>query len=232
MSAMPTFSHHPLSVSPSHNLSSGSALGNNGSQQCLMQSNSQQPLQSQQLQRDLISPSPYQCHMSVRSGPLTPTASSVSASSLAAAAAAAYDSLGLVVSGSSSGGSVTRRNDSDITAHSDTKSCGCLLSSTTGCARCIGNSSAYNSARHSPSSPSQNGSSIYPLNPSTPFGLTNNTNGATGKYPRHSYYFQLTLISAISIVAGLISPGVSVPIPVAIPVQPSDMTSQYWSRLQ
>lgn len=62
------------------------------SQQCLMQSNSQQ---SQQLNRDLISPSPYQCHMSVRSGPLTP-GPSVSASSLAAAAAAAYDSLGLV----------------------------------------------------------------------------------------------------------------------------------------
>lgn len=57
-----------------------------------MQSNSQQ---SQQLNRDLISPSPYQCHMSVRSGPLTP-GPSVSASSLAAAAAAAYDSLGLV----------------------------------------------------------------------------------------------------------------------------------------
>lgn len=110
-----------------------------------MQSNSQQ---SQQLNRDLISPSPYQCHMSVRSGPLTP-GPSVSASSLAAAAAAAYDSLGLV-SGPNS-------------------------------------ASAYNTSRHSPSSPCPQTSSaggLYSFNTNTsvPFGLPNSSNGTTGKY--------------------------------------------------
>lgn len=155
MSAMPAFSHHhhhhtppsigPLSVSPTHTGSSA-GLSTNTSHQCLMQSNGHQPLQSQQLQRDLISPSPYQCHMSVRSGPLTPTASSMSASSLAAAAAAAYDSLGLVVGGTSGGGS------------------------------------SYNSARHSPCSP-QSGPNLYPLNSHTgPFGLSNSTNGTTGRF--------------------------------------------------
>lgn len=156
MSAMPTFSHHhhhhtpptptigPLSISPT-GASSSVSLSNQSSQQCLMQSNSQSLGQSQQLQRDLISPSPYQCHMSVRSGPLTPTPSSVSASSLAAAAAAAYDSLGLVVSSASG--------------------------------------TNYNSARHSPLSPSQSANSgLYPLNSnsSVPFGLTNSSN-TTGK---------------------------------------------------
>ncbi|XP_031632545.1 paired box protein Pax-6 isoform X1 [Contarinia nasturtii] len=181
MSAMSSFSHHhhtppssigPLSVSPTH---TGASHGppTSVSQQCLMQSNSQQ---SQQLNRDLISPSPYQCHMSVRSGTLTP-GPSVSASSLAAAAAAAYDSLGLV-SGPNS-------------------------------------ASTYNTSRHSPSSPSQTSSAggLYSFNSqsSVPFGLPNSSNGTTG----------------------LISPGVSVPIPVAIPVQTTDMTSSaYWSRLQ
>lgn len=157
-----------------------------------MQSNSQQ---SQQLNRDLISPSPYQCHMSVRSGPLTP-GPSVSASSLAAAAAAAYDSLGLV-SGPNS-------------------------------------ASTYNTSRHSPSSPSQTsagGLYSFNANSSVPFGLPNSSNGTTGKqYIRFVFQFHINrLVNLI----GLISPGVSVPIPVAIPVQTTDMTSSaYWSRLQ
>lgn len=116
-----------------------------------MQSNSQQ---SHQLQRDLISPSPYQCHMSVRSGPLTPTASSASTPSIAAATAAAYDSIGLIASGAS-----TSTNN--------------VLSS---------GSAVYSSARHSPCSPSQSSSNLYPLNsnPPTPFGISNSTGGSTG----------------------------------------------------
>lgn len=88
MSGMPPFSHHhhhtpssivgPLSVSPTHHGSASLNLTNStSSQQCLMQTNAQQ---SHQMQRDLISPSPYQCHMSVRSGPLTPMAATTSAS--------------------------------------------------------------------------------------------------------------------------------------------------------
>lgn len=86
MSGMPPFSHHhhhtpssivgPLSVSPTHG-SASLNLTNSTSQQCLMQTNAQQ---SHQMQRDLISPSPYQCHMSVRSGPLTPMAATTSVS--------------------------------------------------------------------------------------------------------------------------------------------------------
>lgn len=49
------------------------------------------------------------------------------------------------------------------------------------------------------------------------------------------FYFCLIFQKRINSVQfpGLISPGVSVPIPVAIPVQTTDMTSSaYWSRLQ
>lgn len=91
MSGMPPFSHHhhhhhtpssivgSLSVSPTHGNASLNLSNNTSSQQCIMQANAQQ---SHQMQRDLISPSPYQCHMSVRSGPLTPMAvtTSISAS--------------------------------------------------------------------------------------------------------------------------------------------------------
>lgn len=87
MSGMPPFSHHhhhtpssivgPLSVSPTHGSASLNLTNSTSSQQCLMQSNAQQ---SHQMQRDLISPSPYQCHMSVRSGPLTPMAATTSVS--------------------------------------------------------------------------------------------------------------------------------------------------------
>lgn len=90
MSGMPPFSHHhhhtpssivgPLSVSPTHGSSSLNLTNSAASQQCLMQTNAQQ---SHQMQRDLISPSPYQCHMSVRSGPLTPMASTTSVSASA-----------------------------------------------------------------------------------------------------------------------------------------------------
>lgn len=157
MSTMPSFSHHhhhhgpssigPLSLSPTH---SGSSLNlvNNTSQQCLMQSNAQQ---THQLQRDLISPSPYQCHMSVRSGPLTPTASSASTPSIAAIS---YDSIGLVAASTSSNN---------------------IISS--------GSTIYSSSARHSPCSPSQSSSNLYPLNsnPPTPFGLSNSTSGSAGK---------------------------------------------------
>lgn len=85
---MSSFSHHhhhhhhpppppngPLSVSPSlsglppSNTTVASAAPNNNSQQCLQQSAAQQ----QHLQRDILSPSPYQCHMSVRHSPCSPS---------------------------------------------------------------------------------------------------------------------------------------------------------------
>lgn len=90
MTAMSSFSHHhhhhhhpppppppngPLSVSPNlsglppSNTTTASIVSNNSSQQCLQQSVSQQ----QHLQRDIISPSPYQCHMSVRHSPCSPS---------------------------------------------------------------------------------------------------------------------------------------------------------------
>lgn len=88
MTAMSSFSHHhhhhhhpppppngPLSVSPNlsgltpSNTTSASIVSNNSSQQCLQQSATPQ----QHLQRDIISPSPYQCHMSVRHSPCSPS---------------------------------------------------------------------------------------------------------------------------------------------------------------
>lgn len=90
MTAMSSFSHHhhhhhhppppppsngPLSVSPSlsglssSNATSTGLANNNGSQQCLQQGGAQQ----QHLTRDIISPSPYQCHMSVRHSPCSPS---------------------------------------------------------------------------------------------------------------------------------------------------------------
>lgn len=92
MTAMSSFSHHhhhhhhpppppppngPLSISPNltglppSNTTTASIVSNNNAQQCLQQSAAQQ--QQQHLQRDIISPSPYQCHMSVRHSPCSPS---------------------------------------------------------------------------------------------------------------------------------------------------------------
>lgn len=173
MTAMSSFSHHhhhhhhpppppngPLSVSPNlsgltpSNTTSASIVSNNSSQQCLQQSATPQ----QHLQRDIISPSPYQCHMSVR---------------------------------------------------------------------------------HSPCSPSQGVASVYQMNGSSPasYGTANTPNGTTGTvFDLISYNWDgdlhLTMLIIVYTLLGLISPGVSVPVPVVLPGQTADMTSQYWSRLQ
>lgn len=194
MSGMPPFSHHhhhtpssivgPLSVSPTHGSASLNLSNSASSQQCLMQTNAQQ---SHQMQRDLISPSPYQCHMSVRSGPLTPMAPTTS----------------VPASAGSNGLSVSNNYSS--------------------------------SARHSPCSPSQSGCSLYPLNSSVPtsFGIANPANGTTGIYRKKAYaVVRINRTNCLNFFTGLLSPSISMPIPVAIPVQTTDMTSQYWSRLQ
>lgn len=178
--------------------------------------------------------------MSVRSGPLTPAPPNVS-SSLAAAAAAAYDSLG-----------ITCKSNFILIKHIPAQPwtniyinlqffslrffflfifCWDLILS-------IASVGSYNTSRHSPCSPSQTSSSgLYPLNsnssvpfPSSNPGNLNHQNDATQINVASLKILNKNLINFNF--AGLISPGVSVPIPVAIPVQTTDMTSSYWSRLQ